>query len=129
MDEVEAERERLAAATRSLIRNVRVTDVDIEAMARARALVDEAASILGTETFDGPHSQLGFALQREDLSFEAPPADFFPYSPVIGRCSPISPPVKLTIVDDVVDGVARKTVSGRVALSEAYIGPPWNNTH
>ncbi|MBI2704692.1 MAG: PaaI family thioesterase [Actinobacteria bacterium] len=129
MDEVEAERERLAAATRSAIRAVRVTEVDIEAMARARALLDEAAALLERETFAGPHSQLGFAMNRDGFNFDAPPVEYFPYSPIIGRCNPLSPPVELQIVDDVIDGVERKVVTGRVTLTEPYNGPPWNYTH
>lgn len=129
MDDEIVERESLAAATRALIRAVRVTDVEPAAMAKARALIDEAAGLLSAETYDGPHSQMGFGAVGQTASFTGPPNGFFPCSPVVGACNPLSPPVELDVVEEPVDGVATTVVTGRVTLTEAYNGPPWDLTH
>jgi acyl-coenzyme A thioesterase PaaI-like protein len=44
------------------------------------------------------------------------PAEFFPYSSVVGPMNPIAPPIVLDF-----DGT---TVSGTVTLGEVYAGPP-----
>src|SRR4051794_34135983 len=101
MDELNGERRRLADATRSVIRATRVTQVDADAMTRATALLDEAASLLQAQEFAGPHCQVGFELEYEfgpeatpGAIFAGGPADFFPFSPVIGPFNPLSLPLE-----------------------------------
>jgi acyl-coenzyme A thioesterase PaaI-like protein len=110
----------LSAATRELVRLVRTTTVGGDAMAHARALVEEAAGLLATATYDGPHAQTGHG--EMDIEAYLRPAEFFPYSPVVGLLNPISPPVELVIGDD-------QVVRGTVTLTEPFNGPPWDYTH
>jgi acyl-coenzyme A thioesterase PaaI-like protein len=125
----ESERERLAACIRTLVQATRVTETDSDVMARARELVDEATSLLTSDAFEGPHSQMGFGPLLDAVDFSGPPARWYPFSPVIGRCNPLAPPVELEVVEDTVHGVTTNVVTGRVTLTEAYTGPPWDNTH
>lgn len=124
-----AERERLAAAIRELVRATRVTEVDDATLASARALVDEATKLLAAETYDGPHCQTGFGAMAEQVDFAGPPAGWFPFSPVVGPCNPLSPPVTFEVVDEEVDGTVAKVVVGTATLTEPYNGPPWDATH
>lgn len=129
MPQVEPERARLAASIRALVRGARVTRTDATAMAAARALVDEAARLLEVDTFPGPHCQMGFGPAIDLVDFSGVPAEWFPFSPVIGPCNPLAPPVELAVVEEVVDGETQKVVTGSVTLTEPYNGPPWDNTH
>jgi acyl-coenzyme A thioesterase PaaI-like protein len=110
----------LAAATRELVRQVRITMVDADALDRARALVDEAAALVAEATYGGPHAQTG----NGEMDFNLSPrvADFFPYSPVVGPLNPISPPVEIDIGED-------GTLFGTVTLTEAFNGPPFDYVH
>jgi acyl-coenzyme A thioesterase PaaI-like protein len=108
-----------ARAAREVNRQIRITDVDADCLAQATALLDEASRLLATSGHPGPHAQTGhgaIALTPSDR-----PADFFPYSPVVGPLNPIAPPVDLQIDDG--------EVSGTVTLTEQYNGPPWDLTH
>jgi acyl-coenzyme A thioesterase PaaI-like protein len=129
MPEPESERERLAASIRSLLQATRVTETDTDDMASARALVDQATALLDAGTFEGPHSQMGFGPLLETVDFNAPPSRWYPFSPVIGRCNPLAPPVELDIAEDTIHGITTKVATGTVTLTEAYTGPPWDNTH
>ncbi len=46
----------------------------------------------------------------------ADPAAFFDHSPFIGRANPLSPPITIDVVDDL--------VVGRAVFGSAYEGPP-----
>jgi acyl-coenzyme A thioesterase PaaI-like protein len=111
----------VADAARLVNRRVRTTRVDDDALARARSLLDEAAEVLGAHTFDGPHAQTGHG-PDDEFAWSPHPAEFFPYSPVIGPCNPVAPPVHLEVAED-------KTVRGTVTLTEQFNGPPWDLTH
>lgn len=102
-------------------------------MAKAMALIEEAAAILDADRFEGPHWQYGSGL-LDELGDPGDPGDFmerpyFPFSPVAGRCNPIAPPAQLDVVTETVDGTEVKVVAGQVTLTEPYNGPPWNLAH
>lgn len=120
-------REQLAEKTRSLIRAVRVTDVDDVAMTEAQALIERATAILGATSYEGPHWHLGSGLVDEAIDLINQP--YYPYSPVIGRCNPIAPPATFEVVRGTANGGESRVVTGYVTLTEAYNGPPWNLAH
>jgi acyl-coenzyme A thioesterase PaaI-like protein len=108
-----------ATAVRELIARLRVADAPPEALARAAALASEAAALLkpyGVEDEKPGQSHLrtlpftGGAFDVHD------PAQFFPYSSVVGPLNPVAPPIELSW-----DGA---TVRGIVTLDEVYAGPP-----
>ena len=51
---------------------------------------------------------------------ELNPNEFFPYSPVVGRLNPISPPVEMWRAD----GEAGQEIHGSVSFPAAFNGPP-----
>jgi acyl-coenzyme A thioesterase PaaI-like protein len=125
----------LADSTRRLIRAVRLTHVDGGRLHHATDLIDEACDTLEAMVFEGPHSQVEVDPETR-IDPSVPPAEFFPYSSVIGPLNPIAAPVELEIVDLTelpIEGPAvsetGKGIRGRVVLPEQYIGPPWNLAH
>jgi acyl-coenzyme A thioesterase PaaI-like protein len=108
-----------AAAVRELIARLRVADAPPEVLAEAAALAREASTRLEPYAVHDdkagqshlrtvPFSGDGFSMRR--------PAEFFPYSSVVGPMNPVAPPIALDF-----DGT---TVSGAVTLGEVYAGPP-----
>lgn len=111
----------LADAARACNRAVRVTAADDAQTRKATALLREALALLEADVHPGPHCQVGFVLESPfDKGLD--PEQFFPYSPVIGRLSPIAPDVRFDVQPD-------KTVTGTMVLTEPYCGPPWDTTH
>jgi acyl-coenzyme A thioesterase PaaI-like protein len=108
-----------AEATRRLIRALRLADAPPDVLQRAEDLVAEAAELLEPHRVDHPVVMQG-AL-RADLGNMHPtiskdPADFFPYSSVVGPLNPLSPPITLHF-----DG---ERVRGTASLEAPYAGPP-----
>jgi acyl-coenzyme A thioesterase PaaI-like protein len=108
------------AAARRVNRALRVSVVDDSVRAEAAALLDQAAALLEADVHPGPHCQVGFA--PPDFGEGSSPAQYFPYSPIVGPMNPLSPPVDFQVQPD-------RTVSGSVTLHEGYNGPPWNLAH
>jgi len=126
---------------RHLIEVVRTADLDA-GIAEGRidpvalgATIRSVADELGPLVVDGPrmqatlHGELGgfddVAERREaPTPFDAAtsPAEFFPFSPVIGLRNPISPPVRLT--PSTPAGSEWAEITGEVTLGAAYNGPP-----
>lgn len=108
--------ESIVAATRALIDRVRRTRAPEGELAAAREAIEAATARLDAWTHDGPFAQAsldgGVGLIGQSLD----PMAIFPYSPVIGRLNPLSPPVTLHH-----DG---GRVFGEVVLGPAYCGPP-----
>lgn len=125
----EPERERLAESIRALVRATRITQTDAAAIGSAQELIDRATELLAADTFEGPHCQVGFGSIVDGADFSGPPPRWFPFSPVIGRCNPLSPPVELDVVEEVIDGATAKVIVGTATVTEPYNGPPWDNTH
>lgn len=111
---------RLADSARRAITAVRTTRAPDAAIDEACAALDRAAQILAPHAHAGPLAQndleggVGLYGRTDD------PMVLFPYSPVIGRRNPISPPVELWLEDGV--------VHGRAVFGAAYCGPP-NHVH
>lgn len=108
-----------AAAVRELIARLRVADAPPEALARATALAREAADLLAPYAV---HDEKPGQSHLRTLPFSKSPfdvrdpAEFFPYSSVVGPLNPVAPPIELTW-----DGTE---VRGTVTLDEVYAGPP-----
>lgn len=108
-----------AAAVRELIARLRVADAPPEDLARATALAREAAQLLAPHAvFDERPGQSHLrTLPFGDSPFTVKdPAQYFPYSSVVGPLNPVAPPIALTW-----DGTE---VRGTVTLDEVYAGPP-----
>jgi acyl-coenzyme A thioesterase PaaI-like protein len=102
---------RVAAATRVLIEGLVGTDADDATIAATADALERLAAAFDR---DGPRSIYdGIA---EVAMAGADPSALFEHSPFIGRANPLSPPITLSVVDDVVIGTAR--------FGSAYEGPP-----
>jgi acyl-coenzyme A thioesterase PaaI-like protein len=101
---------RLADAVRTVIDQTVRTDASPAVLAQAAAAVEQAAALLE------PLSPSWEASVPAMPSVQASPHDYFPFSPMIGRYSPLAPPVECEIVDG--------TVHGTVTLGAPYEGPP-----
>ena len=105
----------LAAASRRVLNAVRVTAITGDAAAEATDLLERAAALVETQQMQGLHRQgvMGDLV----VGFEShDPMDFFPYSPVIGRLHPASPPAEFWVEGE--------EIHGRMNLSAVYAGPP-----
>jgi acyl-coenzyme A thioesterase PaaI-like protein len=108
-----------AGAVRELIARLRVADAPPEVLARAAALAREASAALEPyAVFDEKPGQSHLrTLPFQGGAFTVKdPAQFFPYSAVVGPLNPVAPPIDLTW-----DGTE---VRGTVTLDEVYAGPP-----
>lgn len=110
-----------ADAARAVNRGVRTTLADPATLAAATTLLEEAAALLTADVYPGPHAQTGLGPEHPFSEFTSP-ADFFPYSPVIGPLNPVAPPVEMAVQAD-------GSVRGTVTLTENYNGPPWDLSH
>ena len=114
-DGTEEARLALAAATRRVLNAVRVTAITGDPAADAVALLDRAAELAESKQMEGLHAQgvMGDLVGGFD---SGDPMEFFPYSPIIGRLHPASPPVEFWVEGE--------EVHGRMNLSAVYAGPP-----
>jgi len=108
----------LAAEVRRLVAAVRVADAPPDVLARAGALTAEAAALLAPHAWPGPYAQGSLRgdagpLQHPGLT----PAEFFPYSPVIGPRNPVAPPA-------VFEATPGGDVVGWFDATAPYNGPP-----
>ena len=117
-------------ALRDLIEVVRTADLDEVDLREATAAVEAMTGELRPHRVDGIRMQAG--LRAEDYMADAgldgdpdqraregtlDPGDFFPYSPVVGRLNPISPPVTLRRADG-------GEVHGDAVFRAPFNGPP-----
>jgi acyl-coenzyme A thioesterase PaaI-like protein len=108
----------LADEVRRLVTAVRVADAPPEVLAAARALAAEAAALLEPHRWPGPYAQ--GSLRGDKGPLDQPgvaPADFFPYSPVIGPRNPVAPPA---VFEPQPDG----SVTGWYEGAPQFNGPP-----
>jgi acyl-coenzyme A thioesterase PaaI-like protein len=108
----------LADEVRRLVGAVRTADAPPEVLAAAGALVAEAASLLDAHRWPGPYAQ--GSLRGDKGPLDQPgvaPAEFFPYSPVIGPRNPVAPPA---VFEPQPDGA----VTGWFHGAPQYNGPP-----
>ena len=109
------ERLALAGAARRLLTAARVTAVDEDAVSEATELLEQAAKLLEADQMEGLHRQ--GVMGDLEAGFESrDPMQFFPYSPIIGRLNPASPPAEFWAEGD--------EVHGSMNLSAVYAGPP-----
>ncbi|HEY3669735.1 MAG TPA: PaaI family thioesterase [Acidimicrobiia bacterium] len=110
--------EALVTATRALVTTQRTADAPVDVLEQATALVREATDLLATHLVDGIPGQnaLRAAYPDREQFATGDPAQFFPYSPVVGPLNAIAPPVVFTF-----DG---ERMSGHGTLPAPYTGPP-----
>ncbi len=109
------ERLALAGAARRLLNAARVTAVDEDAVSEATEMLEQAAKLLEADQMEGLHRQ--GVMGNLEAGFESrDPMQFFPYSPIIGRLNPASPPAEFWAEGD--------EVHGSMNLSAVYAGPP-----
>jgi acyl-coenzyme A thioesterase PaaI-like protein len=101
---------RLADAVRTVIDQTVRTDASPAVLEQAAVAVERAAALLDPLS---PPWQASVPAMPSAL---ASPHDYFPFSPMIGPYSPLSPPVECEIVDG--------EVHGTVTLGAPYEGPP-----
>jgi acyl-coenzyme A thioesterase PaaI-like protein len=108
----------LADEVRRLVGAVRTADAPREVLAAAGALVAEATALLEPHRWPGPYAQGSLRGDAGPLGQPGvAPADFFPYSPVIGPRNPVAPPA---VFEPQPDGA----VTGWFHGAPAYNGPP-----
>ncbi len=114
-------------ATRALIDALRVADAPSATLARATQLIGEATALLDEHRVEAlrmqgalrPERMAGLlAADQVDLDGASPddPADYFPYSPIIGPLNPLAPPATVTW-----DG---ERLRGTATFGAPYVGPP-----
>ncbi|MDE0581198.1 MAG: PaaI family thioesterase [bacterium] len=109
------ERLAVASAARRLLNAARVTAASDDSVFEATDLIEQAAELLEAEQMEGLHRQ--GVMGDLETGFESrDPMAFFPYSPIIGRLNPASPPAEFWVED--------VEVHGRMNLSAVYAGPP-----
>lgn len=109
-----------ADTVRRLIRAQRSTTVPAAEVDRARALIAEAADILGAAQHSGPYWQAGIT-SADDFEMLDTFQDMFSWSPAFGRDNPIAPKVEFSF-----DGT---TLHGTAWFDSYFCGPPWDVTH
>lgn len=124
---------RLNQELRDLIEVVRTVDLrDEDASTIAQDLRD-LSERLRPYVVDGTRAQSDLALDpsrlengfldRSDFGLDLTGCDLneiFPYSPIVGELNPISPPCRLSFVDD----EPYSGVEGELTLGAVYAGPP-----
>ncbi|HEX7095734.1 MAG TPA: PaaI family thioesterase [Acidimicrobiales bacterium] len=105
-------------AVRALIQRVRTLDAADDVVKAATAAIGAVVESLEPYTYGGPYQQAQLRMSeggRPSLVGEEP-AEFFPYSPVVGPLNPLSPPVRMRF-----DG---ERMHGNVTFGAPYAGPP-----
>jgi hypothetical protein len=105
----------LAAALRPLHNLTVGGELDDEALGRAAEAVEAVTARLAADSGPGKHP-------RQPPDMRRPPQEFFPNSPITGLLNPISPPVRVWMVDGV-DGGYRE-IRGEAVFDYPYEGPP-----
>jgi acyl-coenzyme A thioesterase PaaI-like protein len=100
----------LADRVRALIERTVTSEATAEALGVASEAVDRALAALA------PHTPTGRPPRFPEPGPFTSPNDFMPFDPLIGRFSPLAPPIEMTWDDG-------KAV-GRVTFGAAYEGPP-----
>jgi hypothetical protein len=105
-------------ATRTLIEQVRTLDAPDDVVERALHALNDVHVALAPHTHPGPYQQAQLRAPEDPrgMQLQGEPAEFFPYSPIIGGLNPISPPVHMWF-----DG---SEMHGSVTLGAPYNGPP-----
>lgn len=111
---------------RALIAATRVADLtdlaDSDALSAFGEQLDAMTSAISAAAVPGQRMQVALTGERgevgaprPDMSFDDP-AEFFPYSPVLGALNPISPMAQFSVTES--------GIQGTVTLGAPYNGPP-----
>ena len=114
------EQRALSDATRQLIEAVRLSTASPDCLAQARGRVEQALELLAPHTHPGPYAQADLLGGLGEFERTEDPMELFPYSPLIGRGNPISPPIEFTLKGSEIHGLGR--------FGPQYCGPP-NHVH
>lgn len=101
---------RLADRVRALIETTVTSEAPVEALGAAAEAIDRALAALA------PHAPTGPPQRFPEPGPFTSPNDFMPFDPLIGRYSPMAPPIEMAWDDG--------KVLGRVTFGAAYEGPP-----
>ena len=116
----EPDAEALGAATasvRRLISHLRKTKAPRELLESVASEANAIADRLTEHDHSGPYAQRRLFVKFENtLPQKETPAEYFPYSPVIGKLNPIAPPIQFDF-----DG---KEVLAEHVFDAPYNGPP-----
>ncbi len=105
-----AEKRRLARAMREVIERLVMTDAPEAELRAAADALERYAARLAT------HPRRTLALGFSESANAGDVGAFFDYSPMIGLCNPLAPPISLRVDGGVVRGTTR--------FGAAYEGPP-----
>jgi acyl-coenzyme A thioesterase PaaI-like protein len=108
-------RRQLAAALRPIITMAVAGSLDDDAMAEAAEAIEAVSARLADKAGPG-------RLPRQEPNIERPPQEFFPTSPMTGMINPLSPPVRVEVVDSVDGGYPE--VRAKANFDYPYEGPP-----
>jgi acyl-coenzyme A thioesterase PaaI-like protein len=109
--------EAAAGAVRRLISHLRKTKAPNELLENAAAQINAIADQFVGHDHPGPYMQGGLVMKNEmSRPGTRTPAEFFPYSPIVGRCNPIAPPVEFR--------VEGREIHAEHAFDAPYNGPP-----
>ena len=89
---------RAAAQVRQLIAHLRKTTASRATLEKVEHGVAALCRELARYDHPGPYAQAGLDLARFGVGGppkDIAPAEFFPYSPIIGPLNPVAPPVKI----------------------------------
>jgi len=107
----------LNATLRRVIDHTRTTQAPKATLAEVADALARVEALLAPHAHPGPYAQSGLNLNELSVpDFTLDPADFFPYSPVIGPLSPIAPPITFRVENG--------EVHGEGTLGAVYNGPP-----
>ena len=105
-----AERAALVAAARNLIRAAVTADPPAAALVAATAAIEQATAAIAAHVPSPPLPRYPMAVDPRS------PNEFFPFDPMMGRYSPLAPPVEISWEDG--------KLIGRVRFDTQYEGPP-----
>jgi acyl-coenzyme A thioesterase PaaI-like protein len=108
--EQEAELVRLTQALRTLIDRTVKLNAPVEVLRGLATKAEQMAAEMAPYSNVRPMAAHNKVFMPEDVNWSAP------YSPVVGRCNPLAPPMQMVLRDGKATGV--------VTFGDAYEGPP-----
>ncbi|MEZ4279866.1 MAG: PaaI family thioesterase [Myxococcota bacterium] len=110
---------------RQLIRHLRKTKAPKADLERVEREVAALAALLAPHDHPGPYAQAALevevVVQNGGPPLHLTPAEFFPYSPIIGPRNPLAAPIRFDVVE-VGDG--KKEIRAEHAFDAPWNGPP-----
>jgi acyl-coenzyme A thioesterase PaaI-like protein len=112
--------EELAAATRRLVNEVRVSAAPDDVAREARALIERATDLLSPHGFRGLLAQSSLDGEAMAVDLGGSPEEIFPWSPAIGPLNPVAPPAVFRQIGD----APTARVEGTVTFPPVMVGAP-----